>query len=475
MSLLQLLLILKARARVIFMVLALTLLAACATVVLMPKTYKATTSIVLNYKGTDSVSGSTAPGQLVSGYLPTYMSTQIDIIKSMTVALRVVDRLKLASVPLFREEYEEATKGNTDIREWLANYLLKKLEVKPSKESSVLNVSFKASDPKYAAAIADGFVDAYQQVTAEIDANPARSASNYFTEQLKNLRNNFEAAQEKVTRYQRESGIVNADNRIDVENTRLNELSNQLVVAQSQLMEANSRGKQVQGRADESPDVANNALIQGLKIELNKAETKLAIISEKYTRDHPTYQEAKAEVTKLQAALRANIAIISRSISNNAQILERRANELRAAVEEQKARIQDLNQKRNELNLLVKDAETAQKTYEAVSQRLAQSKIQGQSNQSDISVLTSAIIPRDAASPRPTIVLLVAAFVGMFLGICCAIVMELLDRRVRSVRDLEELVGLPVLVRIDSFGLEGDGRQPGLLPWNRPKMLPGSS
>jgi uncharacterized protein involved in exopolysaccharide biosynthesis len=61
----------------------------------LPKTYKATASVLLNYKGMDPVTGLTMPGQL----LPGYMATQIDIISSKNVALRVVDRCKLAEKP----------------------------------------------------------------------------------------------------------------------------------------------------------------------------------------------------------------------------------------------------------------------------------------------------------------------------------------------------------------------------------------
>jgi chain length determinant protein EpsF len=458
------------------MVLLLTLIPAMIVTLVMPKTYKATTSMVLNYKGIDPLTGSTKPGQMVSGYLPTYLSTQIDIIKSMTVALRVVDKLKLHESQAMQEAYESGSNGKEDIQTWIADSLLKNLEVKPSRESSVINVSFKSKDPNAAADIANAFADSYQQTSVQLEANPSVNASAYFETKLKKLRDDFEAAQNKVSAYQQENGIANADSRVDVENARLTELSNQLVVAQSQLMEAQSRKAQAQGgRAHESPDVANNPLIQSLKIDISKAQAKLSNIAKEYTGEHPVYQMAKAELDNLRAELRNQTGIASRAVSNNANILARRELELRTAMNDQKNKVMSLNRKRDELGLLTKDMETAQRTYEAVSQRLSQTRIQAQSNQSDVAVLHAADVPSLASGPSMKIMLLIAGFVGLFLGACVAFVCELMDRRIRSARDLEHVIDLPVLATLDAFGTRAiRTAERGLLGSRGIRALPGT-
>ena len=91
----QFLLILRARQRVIWITLVIVVAATLAISLLLPKTYKGTASVLLNYKGVDTVTGLAMPGQLMAGY----MATQIDIISSKNVALHVVDSLKLAQNP----------------------------------------------------------------------------------------------------------------------------------------------------------------------------------------------------------------------------------------------------------------------------------------------------------------------------------------------------------------------------------------
>ena len=95
MNLSQLRLILRAHKKLILITLLVTVLGTLSVSLLLPKTYKATSALLLNYKGVDPLTGLPMPGQL----LPGFMATQIDIISSKNVALRVVDHLKLAESP----------------------------------------------------------------------------------------------------------------------------------------------------------------------------------------------------------------------------------------------------------------------------------------------------------------------------------------------------------------------------------------
>src|SRR6476661_5891994 len=246
----QFLLILLARKKIILSTLLVTVALALGWSLIQSKTYKATASVLLNYKGVDPLTGLTMPGQL----LPGYMATQIDIISSKNVALRVVDALHLASSPAVIQQFNEANEGRGTVRDWLADLLLKKLEIVPSRESSVVEISFKGADPAFAAAVANAFADEYEKVTVQLKTQPAKKASSYFNEQTRQLRDKLEAAQARLSRYQQDKGIVSVDNgRIDVELQRLNDLSAQLVAAQTAAMEGNSR-QAAAGSALSSPD-----------------------------------------------------------------------------------------------------------------------------------------------------------------------------------------------------------------------------
>jgi chain length determinant protein EpsF len=444
MTFAQFLLILQARKKIVLSTLLATVAITILVSLVLPSTYKGSASVLLNTKGVDPVTGMALPGQLT----PSYVATQIDIISSKNVALRVVDRLKLAANPDVQKQFMEDTGGKGTVRDWLANLLLKKLDVVPSRESSVIEINFKGSDPAFVAGVANAFAEEYQRLSVQLKSDPMKKASSYINEQTKVLRDQLEAAQSRLSKYQQDNGIVSVDNRLDVEQNRLNDLSAQLVAAQAAQMEANSRQNVARGKAIESPDVAANPLVQNLRASLSQAESKLAEIDQRLGRNHPQYQSAKSEADQLRATLDGALKSTSNSVGNNAHILGQREAQLRAALAEQKTKLLQINRSRDELSVLQRDVESAQRAMDATTLRLSQTRIEGQSEQSDIALLNPAVPPVDPSSPRLLLNTALALFMGTMLGVGFGLLAEMLDRRVRSRRDLSELMQIPVLGEI---------------------------
>ncbi|MFJ3045125.1 chain length determinant protein EpsF [Herbaspirillum chlorophenolicum] len=441
MNLSQFLLILRAHLKVILMIFGVTVLATIIASLLMTKQYKATASVVLNYKANDPVTGLVVTAQALPGYMP----TQVDIINSRGVVLRVIDDMKLTEQPSIKESFANDNGGNTDIRNWLADVLLKNLDAVASKDSSVIDITYKAADPQFAAAVANAFAEAYQQVSVQLKLDPTRKASQYFNDQIKVLRDDFEKAQTKLSNYQQTHGITNVDNRLDVENNRLNDLSTQLVLTQAAVSEATSRRNQAKGSAADSPDVNANPLIQTLKANLAGAESRFEQAARRLGVNHPGYQTAKAEVDGLRAQLNSAIASTSASVGTNATILQKRESEIRAEFDAQKIKVLELNRTRDEMSVLQRDLDSAQRAFELTSQRFAQTNLEGQSNQSDVALLASAVPPIKPSSPKLLINTLLSIFVGVILGVAAALALELINRRVRSEEDLVEGLGIQVL------------------------------
>jgi protein tyrosine kinase modulator len=438
-------LVLKARMKIVLLTFFITVMTAAVVSLMMPKVYKASTQIVLNYKGTDPLTGTVAP----AAQLPGYMATQIDVVKNRGVALKVVDELGLAKDEGFKRQFAQEDREHGQIRDWLAGQLVGKLEVSPLQESSVLEIAFSGDDPDFVAAVANGFAKAYQNLSIQLKVEPAQKAADYFKQQVSVFRNNLEQAQTKLAKYRQEKGITSADERVDVESTRLNELSQQMVVAQAAAIEAKSRGRSATGNAGESPDVAINPVIQNLKVEAAKADSKLAELSQRLGTSHPQYEAAAAERNIIAAQLQNEIRRTSNSVANSAKIQQQRENELRSEVAQQKEKVLDLNRTRDELALLQKDVESAQQALDSVNQRFSQTSIEGQSNQSDIAILSLAQPPAFPSSPRIALNILLAIFLGGILGVGFGLIAEMMDRRVRSSNDVSNLLQVPVVALVN--------------------------
>jgi len=445
------LLIILARRKIILFALIVTVLTTLVVSLLLPKSYKSTATLVLTYKGPDPVTGLILTAQQTTGY----MATQLDVIKSFKTALMVVDQLKLDQSEIVKRNYADS-KTNMELRDWLATFLLRNLDVETSRDSSVIRINFKSTDSEFASIIANAFANAYQEISIRLTVEPSQRAAAYFTDQLNVLRDRLETAQRRLTAYQYDNGIIDADFRLDVETRRLNDLSSQLVIAQTELIGAGVE-RDNNNRGSETHSIIRGAMINNLKMSLSQAESKFSEISQKLGRNHPSYAGAKAEMEKLRSELNKHIKSTTQdAISQEAEI--------RAALREQKAKVLTLNRGRDELQLLTREVEGAQQAYNSAMQRLNQTNLEGQSNLSSVSILDVAKIPDTPDSPKLLLNMVLSVFLGTLLGLGAGLLTEMIDQRVRSVEDLVNILQTPVLGVIKWGAPEQRRRQ---LAWPR--------
>ena len=440
----QFLFILRARAKVVLYTLLAIVVATLVVNLLLPKEYLATTAVVVDVKSPDPLAGMVLPGLVAPGY----MATQIDIINSDHVAQRVVKLLRMDESPVVREQWMEATEGKGQLVIWLAELLKKKLYVRPSRESNVLNIEFSGIDPDFAAAVANAFAQAYIDINLELKVEPARQYSTWFEEQTQFLRDKLEKAQQALSAYQQKTGIVAADERLDHEIAKLNELSTQLTIVQGQTSDSSSKRKSAGNET--LAEVMQNPLINSLKSDIARLEAKLQESGVNLGKNHPQTKRTQSELASLKNKLASETRQVHNSIGTAYQVGKQKEKELIEAMEAQKKRVLELNSQRDQISVLKRDVEAAQRNFEGVSQRSALSRLESLSVQTNIATLNPASVPTEHNRPRILLNMLISVFLGVLLGVGIALMLELVNRRVRSAEDLVEAIELPVLATISS-------------------------
>ena len=437
----QFLSILRARWLVALIVLATTVVTTLVISLLLPKQYKAFASVVVDFKP-DPLSAAMYGGMPS----PVVMATQVDIIQSERVAQRVVRNLKLNENPQVRQQWIDEAKGQGTIEGWLASVFQKQMDVVPSRESSVITIAYRAADPRFAAGLANAFAQAYIDTALELRVDPARQYSSFFDTRAKEAREALERAQTKVSSFQKDNGIIATDERLDVENARLNELSSQLTQVQAISAESGSRQTQAQGQqGDRLQEVLNNQIVGQLKADINRGEARLKELNTRFGDAHPQVIETKANLAELRIRLDAETTKVTGSVTMSNTINRQREAEIRGSLEAQRAKVLRLKAVRDEGSVLQRDVENAQRTYDAILQRLTQTSLESQANQSNVNVLTQAVPPIEPASPRVVLNTLLAILGGGLLAIGTALALELRDRRVRNMDDVVAALGLPVI------------------------------
>ena len=198
-------------------------------------------------------------------------------------------------------------------------------------------------------------------------------------------------------------------------------------------------------RRDTVAEVMQSTLINGLKTDISRLESKLTESNVNLGKNHPQTLRSEAELATLKTQLEAETQKITSSIETTYQVSKQREQQLQSALSSQKARVLVLNRQRDELNVLRRDLESAQSAFELVSQKASQTNIESQTSQTNIALLNPASAPTDPSRPRVMFNTLISVFLGLLLGMGAALLLELMNRRVRSSQDLADALGLPVL------------------------------
>jgi chain length determinant protein EpsF len=424
-----------------WVVLALFIVVAAAGIaitMLLPRQYTAETSLVVEVR-IDPALGALAPALAA----PTYMATQVEILKSERVASRAVKILGVERSAAAVAQWREATKAKISLERYFAGVLQHGLTVEPGRGSSIINLSFTAPDPIFAQAAANAFAQAYQDVSVELRVAPARQSATFLDDQVKALRADLEQAQARLSKFQQTKGIVVTDERLDQENSRYNALIAQLANAQAERVETAARLRNTGGET--SPDVLGSPAIQGLKSQLATTETRLSDISSIVGKNHPQRLQLEAQIAELRRQLASETRRVAGGTSTVNRGSSQKVEELQAMVDAQKRQLLSLRSDRDQIAVYQRDVEAAQRAYDAVSMRLGQVNMEGQNNQANTRLLSPAVEPLEPSRPKIMVGIVGSLLGALAAGILAALGLELLDPRIRRPEDLIVMPGVPVI------------------------------
>ncbi|MCG8429525.1 MAG: Wzz/FepE/Etk N-terminal domain-containing protein [Chromatiales bacterium] len=417
----------------------------------VPPKYTSTATLIIDF---DTPVESATDLSLAPALQPNYMSTQLGIISSRHVATKVVDRLGLEYRNGWQNAFTDATGGVGSQRDWIAGVLLNALTVSPGKNSRLVNVSYTAGNPAVAAELANAFAEVYQRTNLEMSTKPARHEAEQYQEWLRELRDKVAQAQQKLSTYQRENGILLVDERLDLETARLKELVAQRILSEADARASESKVQRIQElRANGKSlatltEVLKSEHIRDLKGKLGSKEAEFAETSRQVGQNHPRYKRISAEVSALRRKLSREVESIASSLTNEVEEARSRVEAFTEAEEAQKTRVMELKQRRDGVPALVRELESAQANYDQGLARFNQFSIQSRASQTNVTLLNPALVPVKPSSPHVRRNVALAAALGLLLGIAIAVMRELLDRRIRTEEELEEFAEATFLGRL---------------------------
>lgn len=436
----QFLRILRARWKLATGIFVTAVLVTIIATLIFPKKYEAATTVMLDSRP-DPVSAQTmSPLSAMS-----MLMTQIDVIESPAVAQRVVKILQLDQNSAMRAQWEEDTGGRGDYVAWLGDLMAKGLKVKPSRESNVIEIRYEGADPTFTAAMANAFAQAYIETTVQFRTTPARQYAEFFEERAQMARDRLERAQTALAEAQKDKNIIATDERLDVENQKLLELSQQVLALRAVRSESSSRNAQANSRPEQITEVLANPVVANLKSQMAVQEAQLNQLSERFGTMHPQVLELKASIETMQARIAKETSRIAGSVGANASVNTTREREAIAAYDEQRSKVLQMKEARSQLSVLERDVDSAQRVFDAIQLRLSQINLESENSQAGVMVLSRATAPVKHSSPSMMLNLGIALVLGALFAMMISLILELIDRRIRSTDDLTQLLNVAVL------------------------------
>ena len=318
-------------------------------------------------------------------------------------------------------------------------------------ESRVISVTFRSTDPKFAAQFANGLAQAYVDQNLDMRRQGSLDASAWLNNRLAELRGQVTAREGALQQYREQRDAVSLDDRQNIVVQKLAQLNAAVTTARTDRVDKEALYQQLvaiqQSGApvDTFPAIISNSFIQGLKADLASLQRERAQLSEQLGNLHPDMIKVNTAIEAAERRLNAEMAKVIEGVKNDYKAAQAKERGLLAALEDQKHEVLNLNQKSIGYTALQRDASSTQQIFESVLQRMKETDLAAQLQSNNARILDAAEVPRGPVWPRPELNLIVAFLGGLFLAMVASIGLEYLNPAISSANDIEEALGLPIL------------------------------
>jgi polysaccharide biosynthesis transport protein len=439
----QFLIALRYRWRTALMVWAATLLVVVLLAsLLMPTRYRATSELLIEEANSDPIAGVARPGSS----LPSRIMTEADVVRSERVMLRALQAM--GNTPYqqkMRARWQSRTGGQGDFNAWLVEQLQRATEVRPSRDSRVLLVSHAASDARFAASFVNALTKAYIETAVDLRVEPARQYSAFFEERARQMREKLHEAQQKASEFYRDNGITTVDEKADVEEARLGQLSAQVVALQAKAEEARRRHQEAVSNVDRMEEILKDPLVVSLATVLSVQEQQLNALTERLGDQHPQVLETRATIAGLRTRLEAAKRRAAAGFEGGSKVSANQLADANRALEAQRDKVLQRKGIREQARLLQNEVDSAQRAFDAVVARLNKTALERSDTQPNVAILKVATVPSAPDSASPAAKVWTGAVAGLLLMLVAIVAIEIRDRRLRNSEDVQSTLNQPLL------------------------------
>jgi succinoglycan biosynthesis transport protein ExoP len=364
------------------------------------------------------------------------VTSQVQLLLSRDLAREIIKKNKLAERP----EFDPVLQGLSPVKSLLALFGIGRDPFSLTPEERVLDayfdrftayavdksrvvvIEFQSLDPELAARVANSIAEGYLVLQQGARQEQAKSASQWLSGEIDNLRKKVGEAESRVEDFRSKSSLFVGTNNTTLSNQQMGEINTQLNNARALKSDAESKARLIRemlqsGKPIEASEVLNSELIRRLSEQRVTLRGQLAEQSSTLLDNHPRIKELKAQLSDLDRQLREEASKISRSLDNDARIASGRVEGLSASLEQLKKQATSTNGQDVQLRALEREAKAQRDLLESylAKYREANTRENIDAAPADGRIISRATVSNTPAYPKKLPIVLIATLATLML------------------------------------------------------------
>lgn len=423
--------------------------------------YKASASVVV-----DPVGALITPEQAIESSITLRTAaesfrTEIEIIKSRKTATQVAEKLNLGErYDFLGADIDERRPPNRTDEQWLldkqqiaAGKLQSNVSVTSSGNNFVLVIDYTSESPVLAAEIANAYADIFAESDSRSQLEENDYAKGYLEEQIELVRSRLEAAEVEANDYARSSGIVvqkptgeAAEGGVTLTTANLVSINQRVAEARAKRIEAEQRWRSIENLpAGQLPEVQSNPVLQRLVSDRTMLETKISELQQRYNDDFPQIVSLKDQLAIINGQIGRTTADIKATVRNDFIVARNQEQALERELGSVKGETLAEQDKQVGFGLLDREAQALRDRLRLLLDRYNAVNTATNADTGKLTKLDAATVPTEPESPSLIRNMGLALVFGIALAGGLAVLRETFDDRIRSLDDVEDKFGLPLL------------------------------
>ncbi|RYF13492.1 MAG: polysaccharide biosynthesis tyrosine autokinase [Comamonadaceae bacterium] len=426
------------------------------------------------------------------------MRTQHELLKSRSLAERVIDELRLdQSVQRARatgdarvrapgaETAEESAADDSDYlerlisgyrklttpsaqreetldRDAVVRGFLQSVTVEPVRSSRLVKLHVDNTDPALAAQIANTTVQAFIAMGMERRLEATSYAKTFLEDQIKQVKARLEESERRLNSYAQTNQILTLDEKTSAISQTYVDFATALAKAEQERFKAEAVATEMKRNPESSGAVIENKTIQAYKEQRAKLQIEYQENLKIYKPDFPKMLQIKAQLGEVDAQIKAEIGAISASVQAQYEAALRQEALTRERLAETRKQVLTTQDHSIDLNLLKREVDTNRQLYDNLLQRFKEVGISGNIVNNSVSVVDPAEASLFPHKPRLLVNLLIGLVAGVLLGAAIVVALEIMDDSIKYPDEVERVLGLPLMGVIPKISRKRGERSVGL-------------